>query len=896
MALSTGALLGPYQILGALGSGGMGEVYRARDTRLGRTVAIKILPAADVDLKARFAREARAIAALTHPHICTLYDVGHQDGTDYLVMEDLDGETLAARLRRGPSAAGDVLKHAIEIAAALAAAHRAGIVHRDLKPANIMLTSSGAKLLDFGVAKLRPAGKAGLAGMAATVSGSTPLTADGLIIGTPQYMAPEQLEGRDADSRSDLFAFGAIVYEMATGHRAFAGGTAASVIGAIMSAEPRLDELRTRTSGALEHLVKTCLLKNPEERRQTAHDVLLELEWIAEQRSGAPEPRRGGRRHWIWIVPVAALVLVAVALTPGVIGRNSPSTSMRVTLLPPGPEPPNSFPAISPDGTRVAFTAYRPSNETVLWIRPLESEAAVSIPGTDGAFLPFWSPNGRSVGFFAGGKLKTVPADLQTAAPPVQTLADAPDARGGTWSQDGRIVFARNIEDGLYAVPASGGEVTAVTTLNRTAKENSHRWPQFLPDGRRLLYLARSADPNNQGIYVGTPGASDWQLVLRTAVNAMVAASLRQTQGLRLRRGTEHHLLFLREETLMAQPFDLERLQLQSEPFPIAQSIGIAINRGQFSVSNNALLVYRGMSAPPRRLVYFDRQGHRLPGGTDRFATFPRISRDGKQVAFVSVDPGPATGDIWIEDVGRRIANRLTSHQAFEWIPIWAPQGDRVAFGSNRNGVMDLYEKMVGAAEQEHLLLESKERKIPTHWSNDGSVLLYQQETAGYGWDLWALLRDSRRAFPLLQSRFNETQGALSPDGKWLAYTSDETGEPQVYLRPYPGPSTGVEKQVSDTSRRLSSDGGDQPRWRADGKELFYLGADGKVMALFDKNGPPFVDAAAAPLFAIAARRSADQQFDVSGDGLRFVAALPSEESVSPLTLLINWSGVAPKK
>ena len=621
MAFSTGALIGPYEVLGALGSGGMGEVYRARDTRLGRTVAIKILPSATSDLKARFAREARAIATLTHPHICRLYDVGQQDGTDYLVMEVLDGETLAARLTRGPLPARDVLKHAIEIAGALATAHRAGIVHRDLKPANIMLTSSGAKLLDFGVAKLLPASGAPLAGIAATVSGSTPLTADGVIIGTPQYMAPEQLDGREADTRSDLFAFGAILYEMITGQRAFGGTTPASVIGAIMNSEPPRDPLRT--SPDIEHVVSTCLLKNPDERRQSAHDIRLELEWIAERTARETAVKRPRRLYWLWLASAGALVLATlatVAVTRFVFTRETPSPPMRVTIVAPGPESTESFAVISPDGSRVAFAAQGPSADTMIWIRPLESETAVAIPGTDNAFSPFWSPDGRSLGFFAHGKLKTVAADLRTAAPPVQTLAEAPIPRGGAWSQDGRIVFARNIEDGLYAVPASGGEVTTVTTLSRDTKENSHRWPQFLPDGRQLLYLARSADANRQGIYVGTPGSSNWRLVLRTPVSAMVTAPS-GSPGLRLGRGADAYLLFMRDQTLMAHAFDTGQLQVHGDAFPVAQSVAITNNRAFFSVSNNASLIYRRGTNPDDHLFWFDQDGKHLPVGSDRSAS-----------------------------------------------------------------------------------------------------------------------------------------------------------------------------------------------------------------------------------------------------------------------------------
>ena len=550
----------------------MGEVYRARDTRLGRTVAIKILPSVDPELKSRFAREAKAIAALTHPHICTLYDVGQQDGTDYLVMEHLDGQTLAARLQRGPLKLDEALKHAIEIADALNRAHRAGVVHRDLKPGNIMLTKSGAKLLDFGVAKLRPGADGVTVGMTATVTDPAPLTGRGNIVGTPQYMAPEQLEGKEADERSDLFALGAVLYEMVTGAKAFQGSSTASLIAAIMSAEPPFAELQKLSPPGFDHLVKTCLAKNPEDRRQTAHDVLLELEWMAgNQAQAAISSPRTGRVGWKWLAAAAVLLAICVWMTRYFTASEPVRQAMRVSVLPPENEPPESFPAISPDGTHLAFSARGSAGETTLWIRPLESLTAVSIKGTEGARDPFWSPDSRLIGFFAKGKMKMVAAERGSSPPPVQTLAEAPEPRGGTWSPEGVIVFARNIEDGLYRVPASGGDVMPVTTLNRSKRENSHRWPQFLPDGRHFLFLARSAAREHQGIYVGTLGSQDWKLLLRTPVSGLVAGVPRRGSPSSLFTGNQGYLVFMREQSVMAQPFDLDRLELDGDSSPIAE-------------------------------------------------------------------------------------------------------------------------------------------------------------------------------------------------------------------------------------------------------------------------------------------------------------------------------------
>jgi serine/threonine protein kinase/Tol biopolymer transport system component len=890
MPLTVGTRLGSFEILGAAGAGGMGEVYRARDIRLGRTVAIKILPSADPDLKARFAREARTIATLTHPHICTLYDVGQQDGTDYLVMEYLEGETLAARLQRGRLKPHEVLQHAIEIVDALDRAHRAGVVHRDLKPANIMLTPDGAKLLDFGVAKLRPAPAALMAGIQ-TVTESTPLTGWGTSVGTPQYMAPEQLEGKEADTRSDLFALGAVFYEMATGRKAFQGGSPASVIAAIMSSEPPVAELQGLTPRGFDHLVKTCLIKNPEERRQTAHDLLLDLRWIAGNQSDSTTPTpRAGTPRWIWIAGTVVLVLAAAAMTRYLTARETVQPLMRVSILPPDGEPPESFPAISPDGRRLAFPARGPAGRTVLWIRQLESTTSVAISGTEEARSPFWSPDGRFIGFFAQGKVKIVAVDLRAAQPPVQTIADAPDPRGGAWGVDGFIVFARNIEDGLYRVQVSGGAVTPVTTLNRDRRENAHRWPQFLPDGRRLLFFVRSADQEHQGIYVGTPGSNDWKLVLRTPLSALVASRPKRSAFQLLSSEADAYLLFMREQTVLAQPFDLGRLELGGEPTPIAESVGTAMNRGMFSVAGNSTLAYRVQAGDTQRPSWFDRTGKPLGYIASPDGGSARLSPDAGQIAFNRVDPQRGAGDIWLEDVARRTVTRLTSHPGYEWTPVWSPGGDRIAFASNRDATMDLYEKSVRVREPEQPLLKSDKRKIPTDWSRDGGFLLFHQESPPDGWDLWALpMTGERKAFPILRSEFNEFQGSFSPDGKWLAYTSDETGQNQVYVQPFTAASSGA----SDRRGRwpVSAAGGSQPRWRSDGRELFYLSRDGKMMSVSIKPGPSFQAGGATPLFAATNQISSDPLYDVTPDGKRFLITFRSDEkSELPTTLLLNWT------
>jgi eukaryotic-like serine/threonine-protein kinase len=889
MALSAGTRLGPYEIQAPLGAGGMGEVYRARDTRLNRTVAIKVLPSADPELKTRFEREAKAIAALAHPHICTLHDVGHQGGTDYLVLEHLEGETLATRLQRGPMTLDETLKHGIEIARALDTAHAAGIVHRDLKPGNIMLTKGGAKLLDFGLAKLRQE-QGGVVGPSAIVTQTTPLTGKGSVVGTLQYMAPEQLEGQEADARSDLFALGTVLYEMVTGRKAFQGTSSASVVAAIMSSEPPSADLEQRAPAALQHLMKTCLIKSPEKRRQSAHDVALDLEWIAAGQ-GDPRAKAPVRSTWKWIA-AAAIVVGIVGAALALTTRQPAAPAMRVSVLPPEKASYESFPGLSPDGRRVAFCARGPSGERILWIRSLDSATATPIGGSEGATDPFWSPDGRDLGFFAQGKLKRVSAETGSAVAAVRTLADTPDPRGGTWSPDGTIVFAQKIEDGLYRVPAAGGEVTPVTTLDRGKLETSHRWPQFLADGRHLLYFARSSMHEHQGIYVGTPGSKDWKLILRTPFNAIAVALPAQALRGRLFGADRGHLLFMREQTLLAQQFDLDRLELRGEPVPVAESVGATMNRVKVSAAA-AHLVHLTNMDETRPFSWFDRAG-KILGQSMAVGDNPSLSPDGKQIAFNRVDPQGGGGDIWIEDVSRRVLTRLTTDRSYDWIPVWSPDGSRIAFASNRDVSMDLYEKAVRTSEPERQILKSGKHKRPSDWSRDGQFLLFQQEEPGRGWDVWALpMTGNRKPFPVVQSDFNETSAVLSPNGKWLAYASDEAGSWQVYVQAF-----SADAGLATPARwRISADGGIQPRWRADGNELVYVTQDGRIVGVAVSTGKAFEAGATTPLFDSDARFEFDgNDYDVTPDGKRLVMARAAEGgNPTPLTLILNWPAAVGK-
>jgi len=898
MALSAGARLGPYEIQSPLGAGGMGEVYRARDSRLNRTVAIKILPSADPELKVRFEREARAIAGLAHPHICTLYDVGQDAGTDYLVLEYLEGETLATRLQRGPLALDEVLKQGIEIAEALDKAHLAGVIHRDLKPGNIMLTRSGAKLLDFGLAKLRP-DQGVVVGPSAVVTQTTPLTGKGSVVGTLQYMAPEQLKGRDADARSDLFALGTVLYEMVTGRKAFQGTSSASVIAAIMSTEPSIDELQERSTPALANVIKTCLIKNPEDRRQSAHDIALDLRWIASSRAvDATRSATGMRSSWKWVA--IAAVLGASLAAAGLIFsfREPPARVMRASLPPPADMRYDGFAALSPDGSRLAFSARGSKGQRSLWIRSLETSIAVAIANTSDASYPFWSPDGRSVGFFADGKMKRVSAEPGSASSAVQTLANAPDPRGATWGADGTIVFSPNIEDGLYRVSAAGGDVTPVTTLDRRKLENSHRWPQFLPNGR-FLFLARSSVPQHQGIYVARAGSNDRQLVLRTPFNAQFAAGPAPGLTGRLFGANRGYLLFMREQTLVAQPFDPDRLELGGEQSAIAESLSSDINRGEFSVSRDASLVYRQGRVADPEVVWFDRAGKSL-GSAAISGHLPRLSPDEKQIVVNRLDPQVGAGDLWIEDLSRRVVTRLTSHPAFEWATIWSPNGDRIVFASNRAPTMNLYEKAVSGSQPERLLLKSDKRQVPTDWSRDGRFVLFAEEDPVKGWDLWALpMTGEGKPFPVVASEFNDMQGVFSPDGRWLAYTSDETGNLQVYVTSFEGHAEANGRAGRPGKWRISSEVGTQPKWRADGRELFYLSGDRKIMSATVSLDKAFEAGAPTPLFAsviVLDLSGPGPSYDVTADGRRFVMAVESDERLTaPMTLLFNWRGALRK-
>ncbi len=883
MPLKIGTRLGPYEIVAPLGSGGMGEVYRARDTRLDRTVAVKVLPAhlsESHEARQRFEREARAVSSLNHPNICVLHDVGRHDGVDFLVMEHLEGETLAARLERGPLPAEELMRCAVQIADALDKAHRQGVIHRDLKPGNIMLTKSGAKLLDFGLAK-SAGGLAGDAGLTISPTLSRPLTAEGSIVGTFQYMAPEQLEGKEADARSDIFAFGTVLYEMATGRRAFQGKSQAGVIAAILHVDPpSIASLQPLTPPALERVVGRCLAKDPEERWQSARDLAFELQTFAAA-GPHPEPAVAAparmRERALWIALVVLLGAACSAL--GIAWRRAVSVEPRtVRAFIPAPDGVsfrssgfNAGPvAVSPDGGRLAFTGMEENGTQMLWVRPIDSVAAVPLEGTEGAIYPFWSPDGRSIGFFADGKLKRI----DVAGGPALTVCDATSGRGGAWSPRGVILFSPQQASGLFRVQAVGGKAAQVTTLDETRREGTHRWPQFLPDGRTFIFFSRIA-PGNEGnaVMAGSLDGGKVREILRADSNAVYASG---------------HLLFMRGTALLAQPFDPRDLTLEEEAFPVVDQVQFdgAFSRAVFSASENGVLVYQtGEAEAGSQLTWFDRRGAQVGVLGDRAAYMDfSISPDLERVAVTVTDPRVGPPDLWIYEIARGLRTRFTFEPLADTRPLWSPDGSSIAFSSNRKGNHDLYVKPYAGSADEEVLFEADHDELVESWSPDGGSLAYTSRGApGTLEDIWVLpLSGERKPIPFIQTQFLERDAQFSPDGRWIAYASDEAGRSEVYVAPFPGP--GRKWQISVA-------GGIRPRWRQDGREIYYLDEENRINAVeVRQEGATFAVGAVRPLFAIRPQRPGSI-YQAFPDGQRFLVNMAVvEEHPAPLTLVVNWT------
>ena len=871
----------------------MGEVYKATDTRLDRTVAVKVLSeqiAGNAELRARFEREARAVALLDHPHICAVYDVGEQEDVHYLVMPYLDGETLAARLARtkGPLPLSQVLTIGGQLADALEKTHHTGLTHRDLKPANVMMTKSGPRLLDFGLAKLRDAaGPISISGMTRLAT-QPPRTAAGTILGTVHYMAPEQVEGRETDARTDVWALGALLYEMATGRRPFDGDSAASVIGAILKDVP--PPVSTRASlipRALDHVVERCLAKDPDERWQSAADVGGELRWIAssgaEQPAGMREPRRARREYAAWSLAAVLLIALGVTLSrPASNSATAPGESVVFSVYPP---PGGTFRsqgasvqapqlAVAPDGRHLVFLAAEADGVARLWLRPLDVAEARPLVGTEDAAAPFWSPDSRNVAFFARGALQRV--DLNGGAPQVLSPATI-IMRGGSWSPSGVILFAPDQGSGLLRVPASGG--TAVG-LDRNAGNQGNlnvgtKWPHFIADNGRFLFQRRGEIEGH--VYVGSlDGATATQLVA-TDWGAQIS------QGF---------LLFLKGTTLMAQAFGPGDT-LTGDAVPLRTNVaGSSSGYPAFSTSTTGILAYANPVRAIRELRWFSREGSPLDlvAPAADYVDF-RLSPDETRLGYSRVDPVAQAPDVWVLDLRRGAVQRVTSDSLSEAGVLWSPDGNQLVYRSNRNSASNQLYRVAaaGVGGAQMLLSDAQQRElqhstaIPTDWSRDGAHLVYQAATPKTGFDLWALSVADRKPVLLAQSRFNELHGSISPDSRWLAYASDESGRYEVYVQAFP---------VAKERWTISTRGGSQPRWSRNGRELLYLQGDGTLMSVPTETAPSFVTGIPVPLFKtrLAGVDAYRLEYVPSADGKRILMSTPIDEGDRPaITVVVNW-------
>lgn len=829
-----------YQLVSKLGEGGMGEVWKARDTELGRDVAVKVSKA---EFTARFKQEARALAAFNHPNICTLYDVG----PNYLVLEWIDGGPL-----QGPLSLEKAVAHAALILDALDAAHRKGITHRDLKPANVMVAKSGVlKLLDFGLARQ-------FVRLEEDDHTVTAISVEGQIAGTLQYMAPEQLQGKEADARSDIFSFGCVLYEMLSGKRAFGGSSAASVIAAILEREPE----SLKTTPPLDRVIRKCLAKDPDERFQTARDLKYNL-GLAMETTTTPDASSKVGLPWIIAAALGLSAIAGCALYLSPLFTTAPET--RVDIVTPPTSSPASF-ALSPDGRKLAYVATA-DGAARLWVRALDSVSAQPLPGTEGGRYPFWSPDSRSLGFFADLKLKRI--DLGGGQP--QTLTElTTSTASGAWTADGAILFTPNSTGPLARIPASGGQPVAVTVL--APGEIRHYRPRFLPGGRKFLFASQGAAALWLGSLDGDPPRRIAALVSGTESPAEYLAPgwLVQVKG----------------NLLVARRFDTSTGHLSGDPVTLAQAVGLdgVSGNGLFSVSPSGTIVWRSGTGNRTQLMWFSRSGQNagtLGASDDGGVWFPEVSPDGTRAAVSRGALG--VRDIWLQESAG--ASRFTFDPGDDVFPIWSPDGTRVVFMSNRKGDFDLYQKPADGSGSEQLLLQSAYSKRPNSWSPDGRFILYQ--SSQNNGDLMILpLFGPPKPYPFLSTPFNEMHGVFSPDGKWVAYQSNESGRFEIYVRPFPGP--GGQWQVS-------IGGGVSPRWRSDNKELFFLAPDNKLMAVAaTAQSGTFVPGPPQVLFQTHAAPGANkQQYDVSRDG-RFLINTELQDAVTePLHLLLNWR--APK-
>jgi dipeptidyl aminopeptidase/acylaminoacyl peptidase len=868
----------------------MGEVYRALDTRLDRTVAIKVLAShlsSSPELKQRMEREGRAISSLNHPNICQLYDIGSQDGADYLVMEFLEGETLAERLRKGAMPLSEVFKIAIDVAEALAVAHRQGIVHRDLKPGNIMLTQSGAKLMDFGLAK--PLGmKTTGAGSGsappsftavATLSGPSPLsplTTAGSIIGTIQYMSPEQIEGKEADARSDIFAFGAVLYEMVAGKRPFSGKSQISLASSILESDPEpIRTINSQTPAAFDHVVATCLRKDPEERYLAAHDIKLELQWIAAERPSAavqttaPEPpHRRERLGW-----AAALVAAIVLGTAAGIFLYHPAQSTQAVRTVINPPEKTTFnltgdaagpPVLSPDGTSIAFAATGADGRTKLWVRAMDLLDAHALPGTEGAIFPFWSPDGRSLGFFAEGKLKTI--DLNGGS--AQVVCDAPLGRGGAWGTGGVILFSTTPTSPLVRVSVNGGTPVAVTKID-SAQHTSHRWPFFLPDGKHFLYLALHHDPSksaNNALYYASLDGKENRPLFRSQLNAVYGGGF---------------LLFGRGDQLMAQRFDPSSGTLSGEAQSLAKGVMNDVSTWHMdaSASGDGLLVFGSGGSGDLQLVWMDRSGKQISVIADKLTDLQAavLSPQGDRVAL-QIDNGE--NDIWVLDLTRGVRTRLTFGPVANIGPVWSPDGKWLAYTSFRNDQFSLCRKPSDGSGAEEILFTDDRQIQGDDWSRDGKYLIYSRPMpAASTRETWALPIGGERKPSMVLQR--GAVGSLSPNGHWLAYQSSESGRAEVYVVAFGG---------GQGKWQVSANGGARAHWSRDGKELYLMDPAFNILAVSVNEAGGALQFG-VPQTLVTNWSSPQAFYDIAPDGKRILLDRVSQEVSQSVTVVTNFTG-----
>jgi serine/threonine protein kinase/Tol biopolymer transport system component len=901
MALAAGTRLGPYEIISPLGAGGMGEVYRAKDTRLDRTVAIKVLPAhlsSDPELKQRMEREAKAISALQHVNICTLHDIGAQDGTNFLVMEYLEGQTLADRLAKGPLPLDQVLKIGAEIADALEKAHSQGIIHRDLKPANIMLTKGGAKLMDFGLAKPEvhvPSGAVSsmspttvTMNLASLTAAASPLTQKGAIVGTFQYIAPEVLQGAPADARSDLFSFGCVLYEMITGRRAFEGKSQLSVFTAILEKDPDpITASQPLTPFLLDRVVRACLAKEPADRFQSAHDLAMDLRWLA----AAPADEANSSRQFgnKWLVGAAALLLVGIGVAALAGYRWAKSFAEPISLHAQIAAPEKfaldatgdagGMPIPSPQGDKIAFVAHS-SDTKLLWVRSLSRNTAQPLEGTTGAAHPFWSPDGRYIGFFAGGKLLKIPAD----GGPVTAIADATNSRGGTWGANDMIVFAPDFQAGLLKVNAQGGGAPSPATLIDRTRHSTHRWPWFLPDGKHFIFLATShlsGDATQNGVYFGSVDNTESRLIMASDSAAQFASG---------------YLLWRLNSTLVAQSFDPTRGKLSGSPIPVINNLrdDVGVWRSIFAVSQNGVMVYQSgtSDSAKSRLVWFDRSGKPLEDFNPQEATVTdsrallgvrdiRLSPDNKRVAFAN-----GTG-IWTLDLQRKTKTRITFEQRVYQEPDWSRDGKMLVFAtltSRGGGNVEVRSKAADGSGPERVVIAQSNNYHYPGWTPDGKYLTYLWGDGEKDVSLW-MVPVSGDAKPVTVVRPPSSQSNLysyriSPDAKWLAYISDESGQQELYVTSFPD---------AKGKWRVSADGAAYPVWSANGKELFFMGLNNDFLSSAIAAKGSELDVSAPQRLFHTGTPGLGIVFDVSSDGKRLLINHSEEEAQVPLELVTNW-------